>query len=328
MQIGKTIGKIIILLFFSSYSAQALAVISVELAMTVGYDDQVCPSGDTVGFNAPNTQVWICYEFTNTGDEDITSISLSNDLGNNIFTNFPYTLVPTATVWVGRYETISVDTTVTGTLTVSNPGGSSATDTDTVDIIYDAQQLQCDKGPVEFEEMLHPSWQVTNISAVRWSTTKDASACSQLNENETGASGFAACADADFLNGAGNNYDTSLRTAVDVTGRNYAKLKFRWRHRPLNGSTFEVSVSSDNANYSPILSNTTGNPSGSQGDSFELDISEHLAGGANQLWLNFRYLGTALDWYAHVDSVELVCTDPSICFPIRAHNGKAALICL
>ncbi len=110
---------------------------SITLDKTVGTEPMVCAATDTIAV-APGTDVTYCYQVTNTGDISLGLHSLVDSELGTILNDFPYTLLPGASVFLTQTATI-IDTTVnTATWTASNPGPMnvvSADDTATVTMV-------------------------------------------------------------------------------------------------------------------------------------------------------------------------------------------------
>jgi hypothetical protein len=117
-----------------SLSTSYLQAPTVSLQKTVGTDPGVCASTD--GINAAiGTEVYYCYEVSNTGDVALTLHDLDDSQLGAILTGFPFNLAPGASAFLTQSATILETTVNSATWTAYNPGPSdvaSATDTATV----------------------------------------------------------------------------------------------------------------------------------------------------------------------------------------------------
>lgn len=156
---------------------------------------------------------------------------------------------------------------------------------------------------MDFESGIPGDWTVSDDSpggdGITWVTTAD-NECGI--DNNTGASGTAACADSDFPGSANSPaYDTSLITPpIDLSGVGSATLDastyFRYYDDSQlnieiwNGSDWDVAWTVD---------------SDSQND-VNVDLDAYT--GADNVQVRFRYLGDGWDYYAQVDDVALSCS--------------------
>ena len=91
---------------------------------------------------APGTDVYYCYEVTNTGTITLGLHDLADDQLGTILSGFPFTLTPGASVWLTQTATITQPTTNTATWTAYNAGPTdvvSATASATVDLFANLQ---------------------------------------------------------------------------------------------------------------------------------------------------------------------------------------------
>ena len=118
---------------------------SIELQKTVGTNGGVCATTDVVTVTA-GTQVYYCYEVTNTGGVTLTRHDLEDSELGVILNNFPFTLVPGASAFITQTTSITETTVNTGTWTSYNPGPSDVvSDTDTATVIIAQASIEMDK---------------------------------------------------------------------------------------------------------------------------------------------------------------------------------------
>jgi hypothetical protein len=90
-----------------------------------------------------------------------------------------------------------------------------------------AEPLTCNGSPVAFESGIPSDGTViVSTGTVYWSTTDDLTACNN-GGNQTLGSGYAACADSDQTNQAGDPYDTELwSNSFEIPSYTTASLNF------------------------------------------------------------------------------------------------------
>jgi extracellular elastinolytic metalloproteinase len=82
---------------------------AIALAKTVGTDPAACASGNTI--NVPyGSDVYYCYEATNTGSVTATLHTLTDDHLGVILNNFPYALAPGASAFITQSATLTQTT--------------------------------------------------------------------------------------------------------------------------------------------------------------------------------------------------------------------------
>lgn len=186
-----------------------------------------------------------------------------------------------------------------------------------------SQSLACNAGTVEFDTGIPATWITTTVGNVFWTTTADPH-CGDLT-NETGGHGEAACANADATNSDAQPYDAQLwSNAFNLSGQAAASLELRWRHRPLNGSSFSIDVSTDGGiNWTNVFTNTAGNPGNTAGDFLAIDLAPYL--GQPNVIVRFRYQGNGWDWYTQIDQVTLNCSTIGPDIDVSPPNLQAIL---
>ena len=116
-------------------ACRGLPEISVQ--KTVGTDPLTCAVTDSVTVNE-GTDVTYCYEVTNTGLATLTRHDLVDSEVGALLNNFPYSLMPGASVYLTTTVNLTHTTVNTATWTAYNPGPIdvvTATDTATVNVI-------------------------------------------------------------------------------------------------------------------------------------------------------------------------------------------------
>ncbi len=114
---------------------------NINLAKTVGTDPGICAATSSLAV-APGTDVYYCYEVTNTGTITLSLHDLADDQLGTILSGFPFNLTPGASVWLTQTATITQPTINTATWTASNAGPTdvvSATASATVDLFANLQ---------------------------------------------------------------------------------------------------------------------------------------------------------------------------------------------
>jgi hypothetical protein len=109
---------------------------SIEVNKTVGTDPDVCADTDEILICA-DSEVYYCYEVTNTGLSTLPIHDVVDDQLGDILTNFPYTLTAGASVALTVPTTIEYSTVNEVTWLASDPGlglTAVATDTASVDV--------------------------------------------------------------------------------------------------------------------------------------------------------------------------------------------------
>lgn len=110
----------------------AFAQPDLDLEVTVGIDTGVeyCPLTEFVEVPA-GTTVKVCYSVENTGTETLVSHDLTDAKLGALLTDFPYSLVVDASVFLTETHTVSETTPFTGTWTARTASDVAASDTDT-----------------------------------------------------------------------------------------------------------------------------------------------------------------------------------------------------
>ena len=108
---------------------------SLTLNKTVGADPLTCASTDQIEVT-PGTEVTYCYTVTNTGLTNLVSHNLEDSELGALLTNFPYSLVPSASAFLTESVVLnaSVTNTATWTALTSYPIRASDDDTATVTV--------------------------------------------------------------------------------------------------------------------------------------------------------------------------------------------------
>ena len=106
---------------------------SLSLEKTVGTDASTCATTDTIEVDT-GTLVTYCYLVTNTGSLPLNEHTLVDDQLGTLLNNFPYSLAPSASVFLTATRTINSSVTNTATWNASTPGGQPASDNDTATV--------------------------------------------------------------------------------------------------------------------------------------------------------------------------------------------------
>jgi hypothetical protein len=120
----------------ASDSAEVIVPVpAIVVTKTVGLDPAACAPTSTATLPVGGGIVTYCYEVANTGAVTLTRHTLVDDRLGTILSNFHFTLVPGASVFLTQTATITSTTTNVATWTASNPGPAdevSAADSATV----------------------------------------------------------------------------------------------------------------------------------------------------------------------------------------------------
>ncbi len=126
--------------YISSMSYPNCTTASIELQKTVGTDPNVCAATDTIDV-LPGTDVYYCYEVTNTGGVTLTLHDLvDSELPSPIFSGLPFSLAVGSSGFLTQTVNITQTTINTATWTAYNPGPTdvvTASDTATVTLILE-----------------------------------------------------------------------------------------------------------------------------------------------------------------------------------------------
>ncbi|GAB4579976.1 MAG: hypothetical protein Fur0022_27150 [Anaerolineales bacterium] len=110
---------------------------SISIDKTVGTSPAECATTDTIEV-APGTDVYYCFEITNTGSITLTLHDLEDSQLGPLLNAFPYALVPGASAFLTATTSITQTTINTATWTAYNPGPTdvvSSTDTASVVVV-------------------------------------------------------------------------------------------------------------------------------------------------------------------------------------------------
>jgi hypothetical protein len=114
---------------------------SIALTKTVGLDPNLC-SGDKEITTESGTTVTYCFEVTNTGPVTLTRHNLVDSHLDNLFSGFPFILIPDETLFVTETALITQTTINTATWTAYNPGPvDSATASDAATVTVTPPQI-------------------------------------------------------------------------------------------------------------------------------------------------------------------------------------------
>ena len=94
---------------------------TITLTKTVGTDPGLCATTPAITVTA-GTEVYYCYEVTNTGGRALARHSLDDSELGNLLNDFVYTLAPAASAFITESAVISSTTVNTATWTAFNPG--------------------------------------------------------------------------------------------------------------------------------------------------------------------------------------------------------------
>ncbi len=290
----------------------------IQFNKTVGTDPNSCATTDSIVV-ASGTDVTYCYEVSNVGTITLSLHDLVDSELGTILSNFSYALAPMASVFLTAAANI-VDTTVnTATWTAYNPGPSdviTAADTATV-IVAAAEPLACNGPLVEFFAGIPPDWTVINNAVdnpVEWAGV----AASGEAGNWATGNGDAASASSDLQGGGSGLYDTELWSSpFDLPAGSAVTLEYWVNYQNFAAGDFlDVDISTDGGSgWTNLLSwnEDHGSLRSAPGEFVTLDLSAYA--GQTGLILRWHYYdpagpATSQDWYAQVDEVGLLCTQP------------------
>lgn len=94
---------------------------SITTTLTVGTDSSTCATTSAITVTG-STDVYYCYEVTNTGNVTLTRHDLDDSQLGTILADFPFTLIPGAPAFITASVTVSATTVSTSTWTAYNPG--------------------------------------------------------------------------------------------------------------------------------------------------------------------------------------------------------------
>jgi hypothetical protein len=278
----------------------------------------------------------LSYPFTNYSDrleaDETASVVFTGNAGNAAISKvtasyrttwwgFPFEAIPSAAErqeamaavleWCGSEISITptpthtpAGPTTTPTAT-STPGGPTNTPTATATEVPPVE-LACNGASVGFEGGIPSNWPtLVTDGSVYWSTTADSAACNAINQ--TGASGFAACADSDRTNPSPSEpYDTEMWTPLfDLSEVPTATLQFAAAYDDMNpsgGDHFEVDVW-DGTSWNNAL--TWNEEHAEPGELVEISLNAYA--GQSDVKVRFRTYGNGWDWWSQVDEVQLSC---------------------
>ncbi|MCP4573828.1 MAG: hypothetical protein GY838_15835, partial [bacterium] len=172
-----------------------------------------------------------------------------------------------------------------------------------------AAELACGSPPEGFESGLPPGWTSAGNSPVSWGTL---AACGEAG-NFTGGVGDAACVSGSLAEPGA--IEAELRTSsFSLAGVTTARLEMRLNYQHFAaGDSLDLEISDDGGWSWTLLRHDQrdlGAFAIADGDRVEVDLSGFA--GRPELVLRWRYsdpAANALDWYAQIDEVGLVC-DP------------------
>jgi len=119
--------------FDSDFAIVSLLEPKLSLSKTVGLDPNSCSTEDSITVD-PGTRVTYCYTVTNTGELDLVSHTLVDDLLGSILTDFPYSLAPMASAFITSTAIINTPVTNLATWTGYTSGHTPTFDTDTATV--------------------------------------------------------------------------------------------------------------------------------------------------------------------------------------------------
>jgi hypothetical protein len=188
--------------------------------------------------------------------------------------------------------------------------------------VVETEMLMIDGPAVTFNLGIPNSFMVTDDvgGGLEWTVNGEGTCID--DDNWTGGSGLAACADSDWF-GTGA-YDTSLiSNEIDFSSSNscdaiYMDFLVNYQNNGVNNSgddRVDIDVSTDaGTTWDTVATLDEDLPSGSlfslPGIDYEVMLTDYI--GENTIHVRFRYYNpddgaTAWDWYAQVDDVSLTC---------------------
>ncbi len=299
----------------------ACSLPSIELSKTVN-TAAACPGTESVTV-APGTNVYYCYDVTNTGNVTFDMHDVSDDQIGSIVAGLPYLLIPGGSTGVMSAATpISTTTVNIGTWDAyqATGGPPTASNTDDAMVIVSAPMpLVCNANPVSFDAGVPPDWTVVNNVAgnpVEWASIAD---CGESG-NFTSGAGEAVCASSDYQGGGAAGFDTELISpAIDLTGFGAVSISYASNYQNFAAYDYlDLDVSTDGGgNWTNVISWNEDHPTGGVHlppgeDVLNLDLSAFgMQSGVLLRWHYYDPSGnTTLLWYAQLDNIELFCDVP------------------
>jgi hypothetical protein len=291
---------------------------SITVDKTVGTTDGVCATTDLIDV-ASGTDVYYCYEVTNTGPITLALHDLVDSELGSILSAFAFDLGPGASVdtvaaGLSLSATITETTVNSATWTAYNAGPidvAASSDTATV-LVAAPEPLVCNGPMVGFENGIPSDWVVADNEGIGlvWTYIEDSGELA----NYTGSSGNAATASSDAFGPA--EFDTEMWSApFDLTGVVSATLEYQVNYQNLANLDFlDVDISTNGGtSWTNLLSwnEDHGSFRSAPGELVSLDLSAYT--GQSGLILRWHYYDPNSgdwDWYAQVDDVTLDCVLP------------------
>ena len=292
-----------------------LYVVSISLNKTVGTSPAVCATTDNIVVT-PGTDVYYCYEITNTGTVPLTVHDLEDTQLGTLLNGFNYTLSPGASAFLTATANITQTTINTATWTAYNPGPIdviSATDTATVEVFP-----SCPGGftpviieSVDFEIFPPPNWTLTNTTTgctapgvPDWTNTDPGG-----RGNLTGGQGAFAIADSDACGSGSVMTATMITGALDFTGIAFPQVSFYMDYNDISSASdvANVDVSTDGGSSWNNLLTWNADARG------PLFVYTPLPGaGENDVQIRWDYQNATWDWWWEVDEVVIAgCIPPT-----------------
>jgi hypothetical protein len=117
---------------------------AVTVDKTAGTDESTCGTADSLSVPA-GTEVFYCYEVTNTGELTVTRHDLVDDQLGTILTDFPFTLAPGSSAFITQSAVLTQTTTNVATWTVRDDLDNSASDDDSLTVTVQAPSITVEK---------------------------------------------------------------------------------------------------------------------------------------------------------------------------------------
>jgi len=293
---------------------------AINLVKTVSLTADPCTTGADIIVVPPGTDVYYCYEVTNTGFDTLTTHDLVDSELGTLLSGFALSLAPAATANVTQGPiTINTTTMNTATWTAYVVGGPSASDDDTATVVVSAPAPVVCNGPtIGFDAGIPPDWSVVNNAAGNPVFWTDVAGSGEAGNWATG-NGDCASASSDLQGGGSGLYDTELWTPpIVLTGQVSANLNYWANYGNFASVDFlDLDISTDGGgSWTNLLSwNQDHHPNGlhtAPGEEVNLDLTAYVGQTVILRWHYYDPTGpvTSQDWYAQVDEVTLTCVVP------------------
>ncbi len=300
----------------ASQVAQGGQAINLDLTGTLDGTSFTC--GLDTAFHIPaGTDLYLCYEVTNTGSVVLTRHDLADTYFGTLLVNFPYTLGVGASAFLTQnlpHPPFGNDSAI---WTAYNPGPlDEVSDTDILVVTIAPPLIGCNLPTSTFSGGIPVGW--TSHDPLAWPSSDNSATdwrplagCLEA-ANYTGARGNVACASSD-LAPIHENFDTELRShRFSLAGQSSARLEFTINYQNFAGAdTLDVDVTTDDGgSWTNLLQLTT--DQGLFRAAGGVDRSINLASvlGQSNIKLRWRYYdpgAAANDWYVQVDNIRLLC---------------------